>query len=206
VDSRARGGDDRDMLEAWAEADMSTVARELGVPAELLRFLDEHDLRYEVIDGEILVNASPTFPHEDCRSQLFLQLLTAAPDDLAVLAEFAFFYDGLVAADTSNHTVADITVVRRADVEQQGTVLPPLLVVEVQSPSTKAKDVRIKRDIYERSGVPAYLLLHPVLKTLTVLELQDGHYVESHQAVPPAVVHLDRPFPVDLDLARVFRD
>jgi Uma2 family endonuclease len=42
-------------------------------------------------------------------------------------------------------------------VEPQGTLYLPLLVVEVLSPSTKARHVRIKRDLYERSGVRHYL-------------------------------------------------
>lgn len=206
MDSREHGSDDRAMLEPWGDADVMTVSRELNLPEELIEVLERLELRYEVIDGDLVVNASPTFGHENYGGNLFVLLHAAAPHELAVLGDFGFFYDALVDGNIRNHTRADITVVRRSEVEEQGTVHPPLLVVEVQSPSTKARDVRIKRDIYERSGVPAYLLLHPVLKTLTVLELQDGRYVETHQAEPPALVHLDRPFPVDLDLARVFRD
>jgi Uma2 family endonuclease len=194
------------MLEAWGDADVMTVSRELNVPEELIEVLERLDMRYEVIDGDLVVNASPTFAHEDFGGNLFVQLHAAAPPELAVLGDFGFFYDALVDGNIRNHTRADITVVRRADVEKQGTVHPPLLIVEVQSLSTKARDVRIKRDIYERSGVCSYLLLHPVLKVLTVLELEDGVYVEKHRAEPPAFVHLTRPFPVTIDLGRVFRD
>jgi Uma2 family endonuclease len=193
------------MLEAWGDQDVMTVSRQLNLPEELVEMLERLDLRYEVIDGDLVVNAAPTFGHEDYCMNLAVLLHAAAPRHLAVLGDFGFFYDALVDGNIKNHTRADITVVRRDGVEEQGTVLPPLLVVEVQSPSTKARDVRIKRDIYERSGVPSYLLLHPVLKTLTVLELHAGRYVETVQAEPPAVVRLERPFPVDIDLAKVFR-
>jgi hypothetical protein len=56
----------------------------------------------------------------------------------------------------------------------------------------------------------------PDTRELSVLTLDDGAYVETarlsgsgalslEHAEPPDVVHLERPFPVDLDLARVFR-
>lgn len=193
------------MLEAWGELDMSTVAGDTGFAAELLVLLEEHDIRYEIIDGSLIVNPPPTFDHEDFLMELAVHLRLRSPDDLAVLGSgFRYFYDGR-RGDASNHTMADITVVRRADVEQQGTIDPPLLVVEVQSPSTQKRDLTQKREIYERSGVQTYLLLHPERRTMTVLELRDGQYVEAHHAEPPAVVRLDRPFPVEIDLARVFR-
>ena len=206
MDSRQQPEHDQDTLRPWEELDVTTLARDLRVPVELLELLERLNLQYEVIDGAILVNAAGTFEHADYGSNLFALLHAAAPRDLAVVTGFAFYYDGLVDPSLSNHTVADITVVRRAAVEKQGAVQPPLLLVEVESPSTKAKDVRIKRDIYERSGVGSYVLLHPVLKVLTVLELEDGVYVEKHRAEPPALVQLTRPFPVTIDLARVFRD
>jgi Uma2 family endonuclease len=123
------------MLAAWEELDMMTVAGELGLPVELLLLLDEHALRYEIIDGALVVNPPPGFIHEDLLGELFVQLRMASPPEIAVLGSgFKFFYAATTEGNTVNHTMADITVVRRSDVEEMGTILPPLLVVEVEVP------------------------------------------------------------------------
>jgi Uma2 family endonuclease len=187
------------MLAAWEELDMTTVAGEFGLPPELLLLLDEHALRYEIIDGALVVNPPPGFTHEDLLGELFVQLRTASPADIAVLGSgFKFFYAATSEGNTINHTMADVTVVRRSDVEEMGTVLPPLLVVEVHSPSTRRVDLNRKREIYESTGVLTYVLLDPRSRTLTVLDLCDGAYVESARLVGPGEVLLAQPFPVAL--------
>ena len=40
-------------------------------------------------------------------------------------------------------------------------VVVPDLVVEILSPSTRSRDVRLKRDLYERVGVEEYWLVDP---------------------------------------------
>jgi Uma2 family endonuclease len=187
------------MLAAWEELDMMTVAGELGLPVELLLLLDEHALRYEIIDGALVVNPPPGFIHEDLLGELFVQLRMASPPEIAVLGSgFKFFYAATTEGNTVNHTMADITVVRRSDVEEMGTILPPLLVVEVHSPSTRRVDLHRKREIYQSTGVQSYLLLDPRARTLMVLELRDGAYVETARLAGPGEVSVVEPFPVIL--------
>lgn len=52
----------------------------------------------------------------------------------------------------------------------------PDLVVEVLSPSTAAKDKREKKALYERSGVPQYLIVDPVSYYAELYVLQAGSY------------------------------
>lgn len=193
------------MLDAWEELDMTTVARDTGLPAELLVLLEELSLRYEILDGSLVVNPPPIFDHEDFLMALAVQLRLASPPGIAVLGSgYKYFYDAL-RGNTRNHTMADITVVSRDRVERAGTVHPPLLVVEVQSPGTQRRDLGEKREIYERTGVRTYLLLHPEHRTLTVLRLVDGAYVETHHVGETGAVRLTEPFEVELDLGQVFR-
>ena len=70
------------------------------------------------------------------------------------------------------------------------------LVVEVLSPSTRRKDLLLKREVYA-DGVPTYWLVHPATRTLTVLSLRDGAYVQTAQG---ARLELEAPFPVVVDL------
>ena len=181
----------------WEELDMSTVARDSGLDRELLLLLEEHGIRYEIIDGALVVNPPPGFSHEDWLAESLVQLRIVSPPDIAVLGSgFKYFY-AAAEGNLVNHTMADITVVRRSDVKEMGTARPPLLVVEVHSPTTWRMDQLRKREIYESTGVATYLLLHPIELTLSVLQLQDGRYVEAARlSGPGSVVELREPFPV----------
>src|ERR1700678_2812452 len=55
---------------------------------------------------------------------------------------------------------------------------PPLLVVEIRSPSTALVDLNRKKAAYERFGVPTYWIVNPdpAEPELTVFELRDGRY------------------------------
>lgn len=55
---------------------------------------------------------------------------------------------------------------------------PPELMVEVLSPSTQGNDLVKQRELYERYGLPEYWLVDPRRKTLTILAVQGGRYVE----------------------------
>lgn len=58
---------------------------------------------------------------------------------------------------------------------------PPLLAVEVLSPSTRRFDRLTKLSVYEDAGVASYWLVDPDPDepSLTFLELSDGRYVET---------------------------
>ncbi|MFP4485698.1 MAG: Uma2 family endonuclease [Campylobacterales bacterium] len=55
---------------------------------------------------------------------------------------------------------------------------PPVLVVEILSPSTALKDKNIKYRIYEEAGVKYYIIVDPDTLSATVYELKEGRYVE----------------------------
>ena len=82
---------------------------------------------------------------------------------------------------------------------------PPVLAVEVLSPSTRRTDLVRKRAAYERAGLPHYWLVDPVVPSLTVLERVGGRLVEVLAVKDDEVVELARPFPVSLSPASVAR-
>ncbi|MBQ7630639.1 MAG: Uma2 family endonuclease [Selenomonadaceae bacterium] len=53
----------------------------------------------------------------------------------------------------------------------------PDMVVEVLSPSTRIKDLTVKKDIYESNGVKEYWIIEPWDKTVDVYILRDGKYI-----------------------------
>jgi len=158
-------------------------------PEDLDRFPDD-GLRYELVDGVLLVSAAPSEEHQIALGNLYLLLAPAAPADLRVfLAPFD------VRLDPRRLLQPDIVVVPkdRAAVDRR-----PLLVVEVLSPSTRAVDSTLKRHVFEQGGVPAYWQVDPLDPSLTVLELRDGAYVEvavvrgeqAHDATVPFAVRV----------------
>jgi len=46
--------------------------------------------------------------------------------------------------------------------DDRGCLVAPDLVIEMLSPATAAKDLKIKRELYERHGVKEYWIVHPV--------------------------------------------
>jgi Uma2 family endonuclease len=98
----------------------------------------------------------------------------------------------------------DVLVARRGDLlaADGGRYLaaPPVLAVEVLSPSTRRIDRLSKLSAYEEAGVASYWLVDPDPHTpsLHALELLDGHYVEVGCSSGAQAWHAQRPFPVDV--------
>ena len=99
----------------------------------------------------------------------------------------------------------DLVVVRMDQVGGAKFTDPPLLVIEIRSPSTALIDLSRKKVAYERFGVPTYWILNPEppQPELTVFELRDGGY--DLVAKASGSFAADRPFTVSIDLAGLTR-
>lgn len=176
---------------------MTATVRDLLVQPELLAFLDERGISYELLDGAVVVEPAMTIPHEISAAAILAQLWQAAPPELAVLGGHAkFFYD------PPNYVMPDVSVVRRADCGHQGFEVAPLLVVELLSPSTSRRDVLGKKSIYAEAGVPQYWIGDPDEPALSVLSLVDGGYVEIARIRGREELTITEPFSCTLRLQR----
>ena len=99
----------------------------------------------------------------------------------------------------------DLVVVRMDQIGGAKFAEPPLLVVEIRSPSTALVDLNRKKAAYERFGVPSYWIVNPdpPQPELTIFELRDGRYALAAKASGPFAV--DRPFHVSIDPADLTR-
>ena len=95
----------------------------------------------------------------------------------------------------------DVLVVERAGLGEDNVQQGLLLAVEVLSPSTRAKDLVLKRAPYEDSGVPSYWVVDPDEPSVLVLELEDGRYVERARVTDSGIVEVTAPFAVSLEAA-----
>ena len=156
-----------------------------------LRDLPDDGLQYELADGVLLVTPAPRPKHQRVLGNLYLVLRAHVPADQEV------FLAPLDFQPTRHRSLQpDVLVVRREDVGEENITPPLLLAVEVLSPSTRAKDLVLKRALYEDSGVSSYWVVDPDEPSLLVLELQDGRYVEKARVTGDEAVELTAPFPV----------
>ena len=143
--------------------------------------------RYELIDGVFIVSPSPALPHQDVVGSPYLLLRAACPPELKViLAPF----DVALADDTV--LIPELLVSPRSQFTRRELPGPPLLAVEVLSPSTRRFDLLLKRDRLQQAGAASYWLIDPDEPSVIVLELRAGVYEQ--------VVHLhgDEAFDVAL--------
>ena len=159
-----------------------------GWTADDLDGFPDDGLRYELVDGVLLVSAAPSEEHQIALGNLHLLLSAAAPRELRV-----FFAPYDVRFTPRRQLQPDAVVVPR---DRSAPDRRPLLVVEVLSPSTRATDSTLKRHVFEQGGVPAYWLVDPLAPSLTVLELRDGAYEQVAHAAGDDAVDVTSPFAV----------
>ena len=156
-----------------------------------LKGMGDDGHRYELVDGVLVVTPAPGTAHQACVAQLVARLTVAAGADVLVLCAP---YDYLVAPATLLQP--DVLVARREDVGETRLERPPLLVVEVLSPSTRLTDLGTKRLAYEAAGVPAYWLVDPHEPSLTVLRLHKDRYAQEAKVVADERYEASHPFDV----------
>ncbi len=173
------------IAEAWPAA-----GRPFTV-AELDRMPDD-GRRYELLDGVLVVSPRPSTVHQLASARLVMTLGNACPDDLCVLAEPA------VQLSQDTEFDPDVVVVRQQEVGGAKLMTPPLLIVEVRSPSTALIDLNRKKAAYERFGVESYWIVDPdpARPSLTVFELRVGRYAQLSKVTGDDAFAADRPFTV----------
>jgi Uma2 family endonuclease len=180
---------------------MVAMAYEAAWPAagepftvEDLDRLPDDGRRYELLDGVLIVSPRPTTVHQMAATRLATLLSVACPGDLSVVAEPAMQVSDKTEFDP------DIVVVALDEVGGAKFWTPPLLAVELRSPSTAIVDRNAKLAAHEKFGVASYWIFDPdpARPELTVFELRDGTYEQIAQASGPNALRIERPFPVEI--------
>ncbi len=156
------------------------TALQWGSPLTIadLDAMPEDGHRYELIDGTLLVTPAPNTRHQRCVARLLATLGPAAGPDIEVLPAP---YDWV--AGPSTLFQPDVLVARRSDLGPERLERPPLLVIEVLSPSTRRIDLAAKRMAYAEAGVAGYWIVDPEAPSLTVLQLEGSVYAEASTVV-----------------------
>ena len=177
---------------------VTTLPRGRAFTRTDLETMPDDGRRYELVDGSLVVTPAPSRLHQRMAFQLGVLLEAARPDDLEVLAAP---FD--VALSDDSVLQPDLLVARRDAFTERDLPGPPLLAVEVLSPSTRRLDLTLKRARYEASGCPSYWVLDPDAPSLTAWELRDGAYVETAHVTDDQVFTAAVPFPVTFSPAQL---
>ena len=139
------------------------------------------DKRYELLDGDLLVNPAPNLKHQDIESRLGSRL--ARFIEARGLGKFYFAPCDVVLSDT-DVVQPDLLFVSlaRAHLLIGGDNVrgAPDLVVEILSPGTADRDRGYKRALYAKHGVKEYWLVDPAAETVSLLLPRDGDLVVSY--------------------------
>lgn len=152
---------------------------------EYMELVESSDQRYELIDGQVYLLASPGFSHQVVVNEISVRFYNyfkgkpcrslTAPLDVRLFG-FATKFE-----EDPNVVQPDILVV--CDLEKVGEDNKywgiPALIVEVLSPSTKGKDMATKLQLYMKSGVQEYWVADPVQKTIIRYSFSEERDIEE---------------------------
>jgi Uma2 family endonuclease len=180
------------IAEAWPAPGKPFTVADLG------RMPDD-GRRYELLDGVLLVSPRPGNPHQEVAAELLGLLRAACPAGLRALPEPA------VQFSRETEFAPDLVVIRQEQVNAAKCTEPPLLVVEVRSPSTALFDLNLKKAAYERFGVESYWVVVPDLDKPEVIgfELAGGRYREAAHVTGGETFAAVRPFPIEVVPSRL---
>jgi Uma2 family endonuclease len=150
--------------------------------------------RYELLDGTLIVSPRPVNAHQEVAAELLGLLRSVCPAGLRAIPEPA------VQVSATTEFDPDIVVIHREHLDAVKCTEPPVLVVEIRSPSTALIDLNRKKAAYERFGVPSYWIIDPDAQrpSLTVFELAGKRYATAAYIAGDDAFRARQPFPVDV--------
>ena len=132
--------------------------------------------RHEIIDGDHYMNPAPATYHQRLAGRIHFQLyqqinlpglgeVYLAPTDVQ-LTDNDIVQPDLIVVLNERRTIITPTKIKGV----------PHVVVEILSESTIDQDRVLKRELYERVGIPEYWIVDPEEHIVDQLMLEDGRY------------------------------
>ena len=163
---------------------MTTIKPRAGIRLSVAEFLDLPDTddrrKMELDDGELYLMPRPRLGHNFLSFWLSWHIanyLNSFPEPPAV-----FFQDVIIALfpELTHLFAPDLVIVLKGRESILGDRMvegAPDIVVEILS-SDRNRDLVRKRQLYAAAGVREYWIVDPAADSVTLLELDDGDYVE----------------------------
>lgn len=152
---------------------------------EYMALVDSSDRRYELIDGEIYLLASPSFKHQIVINEIswhFYNYFKGKPcHSLTAPLDVRLFGFATKFEEDPNVVQPDLLVVCDLDKVNEFSKYEgiPTLLVEVLSPSTKGKDMVIKLNLYMKSGIMEYWIVNLESKSILQYSFSPERDIEN---------------------------
>jgi Uma2 family endonuclease len=183
-----------------------TVSVQRLTIAEYLAYDDGTDLQYELVDGELVRMSLGTGQHGDIseflndefKNEIKRSGLPWVSKDMKI---------GIQSPRGSRWETVRVPDVVVLPLEQWESLSnresliplnepPPLLIVEVVSPSTVTTDYRAKHSEYAVLDIPEYWIVDPIKQKVIICSLKDGAYNDqeftgNQQIVSPTFIGLN---------------
>jgi Uma2 family endonuclease len=145
--------------------------------------------RWELFDGEAMMLAAASPEHQRISRRLAYQFATFLEGkncEIFPAIDVRLFPDDDESDDVLY--VPDLALVCDKDaLDNRAYKGPPLLVVEILSPSTSNYDQWVKLANYQLAGVQEYWIVDPETRQMQVCLLRDGKYVSTYYTAEDAV-------------------
>lgn len=151
---------------------------------EFLELSENSEERYEYIDGEIYLLASPKTRHQKILSELHVAFYNWFQDKHCrpMLAPYDITLKRNPNPENINVVQPDLMVI--CDLEEKLDERDyymgiPALVVEILSEHTRRKDLVKKLDLYMSTGIKEYWIVNPLNNEVTVYLFADDNIVKN---------------------------
>jgi prevent-host-death family protein len=173
---------------------------------QFLKMVENSELRYEYIDGEVYLLASPAYNHQVSVSELFVIFYNWFKGKKCRPLTSPFDVTLTKNKDNINVVQPDIIIICDTDkIDASGKYKGvPALVVEVLSGSTKTKDMVKKLNLYMQTGVREYWIVDPDKKEVTVYCFEK-HDIADHDTYMADMTVKSKVFNgLEVNLAEIF--
>ena len=125
----------------------------------------EEGWNYELIDGIVLMSPRPSSTHQIISGNLYFELRTALKGKNCIpIQEIDLVLEG-------ENFIPDLMVICNEDIRDiKRYEKPPLIAIEIVSPTSGSRDYITKRRKYEQLGIQEYWIVSPEEKCITVFD------------------------------------
>lgn len=161
----------------------TTAQRDRRLTYDDFVLIPDDGKRHEIIDGVHYVTPSPVLRHQVLLGRLHLAIGTFLEEHPELGQVFLSPLDTVFSPwDVVEPDLIFVAADQLEILTEPNIQGAPALVVEILSPSTRRRDLGIKRQLFDRGGVREYWLVDPKARELTVYRrLPDGGFPKLAQ-------------------------